>query len=181
MNLVDRLAGLPIEVFGGEVFRATRVSLDPLAFSTRGGRWMPAGEVAVLYTSLTEEGALAEIAFHWSRLTPLPSKPVRLHRLRVATERTLRLVRTDLPGLGVDMERYEEIAYAGTQAVGAAVAFLGCDGLIVPSARWDGDHLVLFEDHQDPAGVLEVVDHYDVDWLAWARSHGFVNPPATDD
>ena len=42
------------------------------------------------------------------------------------------------------MERYESVNYHRTQEIGAAVAFLGCDGLMVPSARWDCENLVLF-------------------------------------
>lgn len=141
---------------------------------------MPVDETAVLYTSMAEEGALAEIAFHWSRLTPLPSRPARLHRLRVGTKRTMRLVRTDLPGLGVEMSRFEAIGYERTQAIGAAIAFLGCDGLIAPSARWSCDNLILLNDHQDADGVLEVSTSRDVDWLAWAGSHGFLDASSSD-
>ena len=42
---------------------------------------------AILYTSLEREGALAEIAFHWSQLNPRPTKPVLVHRLRVVAHR----------------------------------------------------------------------------------------------
>jgi hypothetical protein len=56
----------------------------------------------VLYTSLEREGALAELSYHWSQLTPLPSKPAMLHRLAVDTGKTLRLVRASLSHLGID-------------------------------------------------------------------------------
>ena len=72
--LLDKLEGLPKITFDGQVFRATRKSLDPLATSRSGGRWMPASVASVLYTSLQREGALAEISFHWSQWTPVPSK-----------------------------------------------------------------------------------------------------------
>jgi hypothetical protein len=38
LDLVDRLSVLPFEPFAGEVFRTTRVSADPIAPSTSGGR-----------------------------------------------------------------------------------------------------------------------------------------------
>ena len=66
--LLDRLEALPRESFDGQVYRATRLSLDPLAGSYNGGRWMARDVAAILYTSLAREGALAEIAFHWSQL-----------------------------------------------------------------------------------------------------------------
>ncbi len=58
-DLLDRLDRLPEELFEGDVFRATRQSLDPLACSYSGGRWMRRDGVGVLYTSLAREGALA--------------------------------------------------------------------------------------------------------------------------
>lgn len=61
-DLLDRLAAFPTEAFSGHIFRATRQSIDPVAASTSGGRWMPTGGASVLYTSLTREGALAEIS-----------------------------------------------------------------------------------------------------------------------
>lgn len=175
-KLIDRLSELPVESFAGEVFRATPRSLDPLTFSTRGGRWGRDGGIAVLYTSLTREGALAEIGFHWSRLTPLPTKPAMLHRLRVATKSALRLIRARLPVFGVEPARFGELKYVRTQEIGEAVAFLGHDGLIVPSARWDCDNLVLFNDNHAIESELEVVTSEEIDWLAWSQSHGIIDP-----
>lgn len=39
-DLLDQLDALPKETFDGEAFRGTRQSLDPLASSFSGGRWM---------------------------------------------------------------------------------------------------------------------------------------------
>ena len=61
-DLIVQLDALPKETFNGEVFRGTRQSLDPLASSYSGGRWMRRDGVGVLYTSLAREGALAEIS-----------------------------------------------------------------------------------------------------------------------
>ena len=62
--LIDQLDAVPKETVDGEVFRGTRQSLDPLASSYSGGRWMRRDGAGVLYTSLAREGALAEISFH---------------------------------------------------------------------------------------------------------------------
>jgi hypothetical protein len=40
-SLVDKLSALATERFEGEVFRATGISADALAFSGNGGRWAP--------------------------------------------------------------------------------------------------------------------------------------------
>jgi hypothetical protein len=174
-GLLELLGRFSTEVFAGESFRATPRSLDPLAPSTRGGRWAPPNEVAVLYTSLAREGALAEIAFYWGQLTPLPSKPAVLHRLRVTAKRTLRLIRADLETLGVTASEYARTNCPRTQAIGAAVAFLGCDGFVAPSARWKCDHLMIFTDNHNVEDELELVASEKVDWLSWAREHKFIS------
>lgn len=173
--LLERLSTFATERFDGDVFRATRQSLDPLAPSTSGGRWMPRNLAPVLYTSLLCQGALAEISFHWGQLTPRPSKPVLIHHLAVSTERRLRLLKGDLGDLDVDMQRYHELHYHRTQEIGAAVAFLGCDGLMVPSARWDCDNLVLFMDNHQLSSRLEVLANEAVDWQTWARDAGLLD------
>lgn len=94
-----------------------------------------------------------------------------LHRLKVSTQKTLRLVRATLPSLGVDVSRFSELGYTRTQEIGAAVAFLECDGLIVPSARWDCDNLVLYGDPLSLDCDLEVVESESVDWLAWSEAN----------
>lgn len=173
-DLLDRLDALPRETFDGDVFRGTRQNLDPLAGSYSGGRWMRRDGAGVLYTSLSREGALAEISFHWGRLDPRPTKPVVLHALRVVAHRTLKLVRADLETLGVPESAYGGINLPRTQEIGAAVEFLGCDGLIAPCARWHCDNLILFPDRMGLDATLEVVASENVDWLTWATTHGLL-------
>ena len=74
-DLIDRLDALPKETFDGEVFRGMRQSLDPLASSYSGGRWMRRDGAGVLYTSLAREGVLAEISFHGARSLRVPPSP----------------------------------------------------------------------------------------------------------
>ena len=123
-------------------------------------------------TSLAREGALAEISFHWGQLTPRPTKPVVLHTLRVVAHRTLKLVRADLATLGVSDSDYGGINLPRTQEIGAAVEFLGSDGLIAPSARWPCDNLMLFPDRMGANATLEVVTSEHIDWITWATEHG---------
>jgi RES domain-containing protein len=174
-ELLDSLSAYPTETFRGSVFRATRLRLDPLAASTSGGRWSPRDQAPVLYTSLEFEGALAEISFHWSRFTPLPSKPVVMHRIQVSTDRTLRLRRCDLAELGVDMGQFGALDYTKCQEIGAAVGFLECDGLIVPSTRWECENLVLFTDNHSLLSDLNVVESTEFAWQDWARKNGFID------
>lgn len=158
----------------GEVFRACRKGLEPTAPSTRGGRWSARDGSAVLYTSLLGEGALAELSFHWSQLNPVPSKPAILHRLRVTARRSLRLIMADLNVLGVAENDFTSLSYQRCQEIGEAVGFLECDGLMVPSARWDCENLVLFTEHHGIEEELSVEESKEVDWLSWAKDIGFV-------
>ena len=113
-ELLERLSAFTPVRFDGEVFRATRLSLNALAPSASGGRRMVPGETATLYTSMEADGALAEIAFHWGQMTPIPSKPAMLHRIRLGTRKSLRLARSDLIVLGVD---WSSLDLAGTSAL----------------------------------------------------------------
>ena len=123
---------------------------------------------------MDREGAIAEVVAYLALLTPPPSKPLKVARLGVSTARTLRLLRTDIAGLGVDMARYGERDYGRTQSIGAALAFLGIDGLIAPSARWSCDNLMIFTANSRLDERLEVVGSEHVDWRAWARENGFL-------
>jgi RES domain-containing protein len=170
-DLLDRLSAFTPIRFDDIVYRTTRLALDPLTGSYAGGRWAPRDSTQVLYTSSARDGALAEITFHLAQLTPRPSKPVMVHRLHATTRAAIRLLRTDLAGLGVTVEDYESLNYARTQAIGAAVAFLECDGLIVPSARWPTDNVVIFMDNHRLSERLELEHSETVDWITWGRDH----------
>jgi hypothetical protein len=171
-ELLDRLAAFAPIKFDGEVFRATRRGLDPLAASLSGGRWMLPNQTPTLYTSREQNGAIAEIVHHWSQLTPLPSKPVVVHTLGVRLKKTLRFGRAELIGLDVDWERYGTTALGRTQAIGAAVAHLQYDGLIAPSARWACDNVMLFFPHQETVNEdLVVRASVEVDWRGWMSEH----------
>ena len=179
-DLLDRLGRFSTCDFSGEVFRATRMGLEALTPSTRGGRWSPPDmlgdteSVATLYTSCIREGALAELAFHYSLFTPFPSKPVKLHRLQLTTKKNLRLLQADLVSLGVVWADYPTLDYAKTQLIGAAVAFLGCDGLIAPSARWPCENLMLFPTNHAFESELQVVHSEEIALKEWARQHQFL-------
>ncbi len=178
-RLVDRLSRFPTDRFQGDVFRATRVGADPTAPSISGGRWAPPPQrdpgVHVLYTSLERDGAIAEVASFLAQLTPIPGRrPIKVTRLAVTAARTMRLARTHLSELGVDLSRYGDRDYAPTQRIGAALAFLGLDGLIAPSARWSCDNLMIFADNHRLTKGLEPVSDEQIEWTSWARTNGFI-------
>ncbi len=132
-------------------------------------RWDP-GAFDVIYTSLARDGSLAEIHFHLSRQPVFPSKLVSvLHRITLRAHRALQLA--DLSAaeaLGMSADRYGELDYARSQAIGDAAYFLGFDGLLVPSARWDCQNLVAFTDQLAPHNMT-VEESAVVDWPAWRK------------
>ena len=178
-NLVDLLSARPARSFDGEVFRATRVNADPTAPSSSGGRWAPPGEpeagFLVLYTSLERDGAMAEVASFLADQNPPPrEQPVKVSRLAVTASRTLTLVEVSLPELGVDPSKYGERDYLRTQEIGAALIFLGCDGLLAPSARWNCQNLMLFADNHGLNERLDVISSEEIGWRAWAVKSGLL-------
>lgn len=129
----------------------------------------------VLYSSLERDGALAEVVSYLTLLTPLPlSRPLKMSRLGVSTAKTLRLGRLSLEVLSVDMAQYGTRDYGRTQSIGAALAFLGLDGLIAPSARWRCDNLMIYQANHLLNERLEAIEEAQVDWGEWARKHGFI-------
>ncbi|WP_052341518.1 RES family NAD+ phosphorylase [Salinarimonas rosea] len=161
------------------VHRITRPSAHPLLPSTSGGRWAPASEpgapsVPVLYTSFEPDGALAEVASYLALLSPPPGKPLAAHRIAVALARVVRLDEDTLHEVGVDRAAFHARHYQRTQEVGAEVAALGYEGLIVPSARWTCDNLVIFTANLSPESRLAVEATDVVDWQAFARRQGLL-------
>jgi len=180
-RLTEKLAEFPSVSFQGSVFRATAQNFDPTAPSINGGRWAPRpnGEPGfpVLYASLAREGAIAEVASYLALQQPMPSKPLLVHELLVTASKTITLVMADLKKLGVDPSRYGERNYAQTQMIGAAINYMGLDGLISPCARWECQNLTLFMDHHALEETLKAVASEKVDWLTWATEVGLIKGP----
>lgn len=123
--------------------------------NSRGARWNPPG-LDALYCSLSREGADLELK-SMLRRQPVPiSKPIRIVGLKVKVERVIDL-RTEgcLDLAGVTRSQMVEESWIATRAVGAAAAWLGVGGLLVPSARHDDGNLVLFVSELGPQHVTE--------------------------
>ena len=167
--LLDALDAFHRVSYAGETWRVVRHGRDPLEGSAAGGRWDPT-LFDVLYTSLVQDGAVAEVYFQLSRQPVFPSRiKYGLHRIRVRTAKTLKLPDLDaMVPLGVDPARYREILYGPTQEIGDAAYFLGFDSIIAPNARWSCDNLILFTD-QIAIEHLEVVESSEVNWTEWRK------------
>lgn len=178
--LIDAIEAIEPKTFDGTVWRVVREGRDPTQCSASGGRWDD-GTFDVLYTSLSDDGAKAEMYFHLLRGQPVFPSKVRygLHELNVTLERSLKLLSLDALGaLGVRIDRFGSLAYAQreeeyptTREVGEVAHFLEYDGLIVPSARWDCLNAVLFCDYVAVENRESVKDHGLVDLKKWAQEN----------
>ena len=170
--LLDALESTGFSPFTGVVWRSVPAGRDPLVCGRSGGRWDD-GTFDVLYTSESRRCAIAERRFHLFRGQPIPPSNVQyeLFELRVALAAVVCFPDSDeLARLGIRTAAYGALSYAEreqeyprSQDVGEACAFLGADGLRVPSAR-------------DPsAGNLMVIcEQPDESDIAVVRSHGLV-------
>lgn len=169
--ILDALEEMEPEVFSGVVWRVTGAGRSALRGSTAEGRWSPADEFEVLYTSLEPAGALAEIGHRLSLEPVWPSRlQHQIHQIAARTERSLRFQDVQaLAPFGVDAARYGSYDYAATQALASAARFLEFDSLIVPSARSPALHLVLFLEELLEPGALTLLGTEEVDWEVWRR------------
>ncbi|MCY4241735.1 MAG: RES family NAD+ phosphorylase, partial [Rhodobacter sp.] len=118
------------------------------------GRWDD-GTLDVLYTSETRRTAIEERRFHLYRGQPIVPSRVRyeLFELRVSLEAVMRFGSLDdLKDLHLDIRNYGRLSYSDrsreyprSQEIAEACAFLGADGISVPSARvLESNNLVIF-------------------------------------
>lgn len=154
------------------MWRVVRTGRDALDGSRGSGRWNKS-EMSVLYGAAERDGAIAEIHFHLSRGQPIFPSRMRHDVFKLAVKAQQTAVLADLgqlKRLGVDESRYRELLYGRTQEIGAAAAFLGFDGLIAPSARWNCQNIILFLDAIELERVRPVSSE-PVDWISWRKSN----------
>lgn len=175
-RLIDALDRRQRIEYAGNCWRMVRDGRDALQGSRAGGRWDD-GTFDVLYTSLEADGAVAEIHYHLSKGQPVfPSKiKYRQHELKCTLRKGLRFI--DIPQLvelGVSAEQFGRLSciqraqeYTKTQEIAEATHFLGCDGLIVPNARWNCQNLVVFTERMSPDTLSKAMDHGLIDWDEW--------------
>ena len=170
-DLIDRLASLPRETFAGEAFRATRVSLDPRALSTRAGRW---GRGRALHEpgarrcarrdcfSLEPIGAIAFEAGHAPSAPPLDRPDIAADPRAASNSRgrPRSVRRVELRAYARDWRRY---CVSRLRWSDCALGTVGCD------------NLMLFSDNQLLDCDLDVLASEEVDWLAWGRDHGIIS------
>lgn len=158
-GVLDTLEGIAPARWEGHVWRAVFDERNPLLANRTGARWNPR-DTAALYTSLSEKTVLAELDHLRSvQYPPARRATYRICVIHVRVDRMLDLRSSAVLGLvGVGSRELAADEHSACQQVGGAAAWLGCDAILVPSARSVGDNLVVFVDKQDPDAPLEVVE-----------------------
>lgn len=173
LALLDAIDAFSRESFERRVWRVVREGRDPTLGSPSQSRWCN-GEFDVLYTSFDRDGAIAEIHALLSDQPVFPSRMTwRCYELEIRSRKTLRLTdMSTLEKLGVNVSSYRQRRYDRTQSIADVAFFLGFDGVVAPSARWDCQNLVMFSDRLGPDDVRLTSDRGDlIDWAAWRRQH----------
>jgi RES domain-containing protein len=155
-ELLDSLEDIEPRRFSGVVFRHVLGDTAPLRANTRGARWNPP-DVSALYTSLERKTAIAEGDFLISLQPIRPSVTRWIAQIQITLQRVIEIDEVTLQKLGISREALEALDHAPCREIGGAVNWLGFEGLIVPSARSNGQNLVIYIGHQDPAGLFEVI------------------------
>jgi RES domain-containing protein len=142
-QLLDQIEQLGTCGFDGRVWRHMFNDHPPELANTRGARWNPSGTAAI-YTSLEPDTALAE-GQHAMDIQPVRPKPRRrvLYEIQVTLQAVLDLTNGRYAEVGLTDEDLDSDDFAACQRVGGAAAWLGYDGLLVPSARAEGGNIVI--------------------------------------
>ncbi len=166
LQLLERLEGCSQETLQGVVCRVVWANRSPVhGSSAPRGRWNSAdGKFEVLNTSLTSEGAGAEFEAFWYLFDQRPDRPALNWKLRVRLKRVVELDFGQLDWLGVGQANYQGRDYSRTQAISGALHHLGCDGLIVPSARYECRNLVVYMQNLDKDCFVEEEEWIEFSW-----------------
>lgn len=162
-GLLDALEALGASAYEGVVWRHMFNEHPPELANTGGARWNPAG-IAAVYTSEASQTALEE-AQRAIDIQPLRPKARRrvLYELRVQLSQVVDLTGGRHLAVGLTNDDLTSDDFTHCQTVGAAVAWLGYDGILVPSARHQGRNVVILIDALDPDTALERLHQSEVD------------------
>jgi len=162
LALADRLHEVVSVPWRGQVYRHMFAGYPPDRENTGGARWNPAG-IGAIYTSLERATSMAEAEYHLSLQPVRPRIRRTMYVIQVALGNTIRLTVEDLALFGLTDEMLGSFDLEPCQVVGGAIATLGRDGMLVPSARTRGTNLVIFPANRSAEFTLETIDEQNID------------------
>jgi len=165
-GLLEQLEDCPQGTLEGVTNRVVWADRSPVQGSNgKRGRWnSPDGDFEILNTSLLAEGADAEFESFWSLFEQRPDRKALNWKLKVRLKRVVELSFEDLERLGVRQADYQDRNYSRTQEISDGLNYLGCDGLIVPSARYDCKNLIIYTQNLDKDSFVDEVEWKEFQW-----------------
>ena len=165
-ELLERLEGCAQEPLEGTVYRVVWADSSPIqGSSVSSGRWSsPDRDFEVLNTSFVNEGAKAEFEAFWTLFEHRPDRRALTWKVRVKLSRVVELDAAQLDELGVGQAEYKDRDYSRTQEISDALNYLGCEGLIVPSARYDCKNLIVYMQNLNKDCIVEEDESIAFSW-----------------
>lgn len=156
-DLLDALEYMPASEWDGRAWRHMFNDYPPTQVNTAGARWNPR-DIGAIYAAVDRDAAIAE-GQH-----AIDIQPRRIFRQRVVYEIAVKVPGlinlTDpasLESVGLKREDIESNDFTACQEIGRGAAWLGLNGLLVPSARHKGSNLVILVGDLDADDFIEVV------------------------
>jgi len=146
----------------GQVHRHMFAGYPPDRENTGGARWNPAG-IPAIYTSLERATSMAEAEYHLSLQPIRPRVRRTMYVIRVELENSIQLAMEDLELLGLQAGMLGSFDLGPCQRIGGAVASLGCDAMLVPSARTQGSNLVIYPANRLAQYTYEKIEEQIID------------------
>jgi RES domain-containing protein len=156
-QILEALEHVESARWAGHVWRHMLGDIPPETVNTRGARWNPPG-VAAIYTSTERDTALAEARYRFEVQPLQPSARRTLYEIKVELDSVLDLRTVGvLASVGISTETFASLSDR-CALVGGSAAWLGHDGILVPSARADGTNLVIYPNNSAIEAVFDVVN-----------------------
>ena len=159
-QLLEKLAGLPPKPWTGNVYRCMLAGASADCENIRGARWNPQN-ISAIYTSLSMEGAIAEIEYRLSLEPPIKRKVIRkaVYTIRVELEKTVDICTNDLwQQFGITSMMLAGFDHSMCQKIGAQADWLELEGILVPSARHKNGNLVIYPSNTSETYKFEIQD-----------------------
>ncbi|SDF19600.1 RES domain-containing protein [Blastococcus aurantiacus] len=156
-ELLDALEELATNPYEGTAWRHMFNDYPPSKVNISGARWNPAG-VGAIYLAVDRDTAEAE-GQHAVDIQPARMFARRvLYEVNIDVDDVVDLTAVGaLRSVGLSSRDIEADDFTNCQKVGAAAAWLGRGGLLVPSARAAGSNLVVLVDSSAAATDVTIV------------------------
>jgi|SRR6185437_3595720 len=160
-SLEEILASQKSFAWEGKAFRVMLNDYPPDRENTFGARWNPP-DLAAIYCCLDPAVCMAEVEYGLAR-QPRPVKADlrrTIYRIDLAVGAVMDLsaIRPKLEAIGIGASELFADDMKVSQEIGRLATWLGCDGLIVPSARKTGHNMVVYPGRTGDSYRFDVID-----------------------